>query len=89
MSHFAEIDKDTKKVIQIIVAEQSFINSGAVGDSFNWIQTSYNLNFRRKFAAVGDIYDREKDTFIPANPKSDKFQEWNEESQSWEVVVKE
>ena len=42
MSHFAEIDPDTKIVKRVIVAEQDFINSGTVGDSSNWIQTSYN-----------------------------------------------
>jgi len=40
MSHFAEISGST--VIRVIVAEQGFINSGAVGNSSNWIQTSYN-----------------------------------------------
>jgi len=41
MSHFAEIDNDNI-VQRIIVAEQDFINSGAVGDASDWIQTSYN-----------------------------------------------
>ena len=41
MSHFAEIDDDGI-VLRVIVAEQDFIDSGAVGDSSNWIQTSYN-----------------------------------------------
>ena len=41
MSHFAEIDKDGI-VQRVIVADQNFIDSGAVGDSNNWIQTSYN-----------------------------------------------
>jgi len=41
MSHFAEINNDG--IVQnVIVAEQDFIDSGAVGDSSNWIQTSYN-----------------------------------------------
>jgi len=40
MSHFAEISGST--VIRVIVAEQGFINSGAVGNSSNWVQTSYN-----------------------------------------------
>ena len=41
MAHFAEINNDG--IVQnVIVAEQNFINSGAVGDSSNWIQTSYN-----------------------------------------------
>ena len=43
MSHFAKIDDDNI-VTQVIVAEQSFINSGAVGDSSIWIQTSYNTH---------------------------------------------
>ena len=41
MSHFAEINNDGV-VQRIIVAEQDFIDSGAVGDANNWIQTSYN-----------------------------------------------
>ena len=41
MSHFAEINKDGM-VVRVISAEQDFIDSGAVGDSNNWIQTSYN-----------------------------------------------
>jgi hypothetical protein len=41
MSHFAEINNDG--IVQnVIVAEQDFIDSGSVGDSSNWIQTSYN-----------------------------------------------
>jgi len=39
--HFAEIDENNI-VKRVIVAEQDFIDSGAVGDSSNWIQTSYN-----------------------------------------------
>jgi len=40
MSHFAKVENGT--VTQVIVAEQDFINSGAVGDPAQWIQTSYN-----------------------------------------------
>ena len=39
MSHFAEIDSN-KIVQQVIVAEKDFINSGTVGEEFNWIQCS-------------------------------------------------
>jgi hypothetical protein len=42
MSHFAEISGSNNIVIRVIVAEQAFINSGAVGSESNWIQTSYN-----------------------------------------------
>ena len=50
MSHFAEIeweDLQTRKrgtVKRVISAEQDFIDSGAMGDSFNWVQTSYNTH---------------------------------------------
>ena len=66
MSHFAEIKDGVVK--RVIVAEQDFMNSGLVGDSFNWVQTSYNSNFRNKFAGVGDTYDKVNDVFIEPQP---------------------
>ena len=66
MSHFAKINGNI--VTEIIVSEQDFINSGAVGDSFLWVQTSYNNNFRKNFAAVGDTYDKTRDAFITVKP---------------------
>ena len=44
MSHFAEISGSNNIVTRVIVAEQDFINSGAVGTGSNWIQTSYNTH---------------------------------------------
>ena len=67
MSHFAEINNDGV-VQRVIVAEQDFINSGAVGDSFIWVQTSYNNNFRKQFAGIGFTYDKAKDKFIAPQP---------------------
>ena len=67
MSHFAEINSDNI-VQRVIVAEQDFINSGAVGDSFNWVQTSYNGNFRKNYAGSGYTYDKVKDAFIAPQP---------------------
>jgi hypothetical protein len=82
MSHFAEIDSDNI-VQRVIVSEQDFINSGAVGDSFNWVQTSYNNNFRKNYAGVGYTYDKTKDAFIPPKP----FPSWtlNEETCIWNI----
>ena len=40
MSHYAQVIDNI--VEQVIVAEQDFIDSGAVGDPSNWIQCSYN-----------------------------------------------
>ena len=67
MSHFAKIDKDNT-VTQVIVSEQDFINSGKVGDSFLWVQTSYNNNFRKQFAGIGYTYDKANDVFISPKP---------------------
>lgn len=41
MSHFAQLDENNI-VLQVIVAEQDFINTGLVGDPARWVQTSYN-----------------------------------------------
>jgi len=66
MSHFAEIENNL--VLRVIVAEQDFINSGAVGDSFNWVQTSYSGSFRKNYAGIGYTYDATRDAFIPPQP---------------------
>ena len=67
MSHFAKLDSNNI-VTEVIVAEQDFINSGAVGDSFLWIQTSYNGNFRGKYASIGDTWDKVNEVFISPQP---------------------
>ncbi len=84
MSHFAKLDNNYK-VIQIIVSEQDYITSGSVGDSFRWIQTSYNSNFRKNYAGVGYSYDRVRDAFIAPKP----FESWvlNEDNCCWEAPV--
>jgi len=69
MAHFAKIDSNNI-VTQVIVAEQDFINSGAVGDSFLWVQTSYSGNFRKNFAGIGSTYDKTRDAFISPKPYS-------------------
>ena len=84
MSHFAKIDSNNI-VTEVIVAEQDFINSGAVGDSFLWIQTSYNGNFRKNYAGIGYTYDKTRDAFIPPKP----YPSWtlNEDTCLWEAPV--
>jgi len=84
MSHFAKIDSNNI-VTEVIVAEQNFINSSAVGDSFLWVQTSYNNNFRKNYAGVGYTYDSALDAFIPPQP----YPSWvlNEYTCLWEAPV--
>lgn len=91
MSHFAEVIDGI--VTRVIVAEQDFIDSGAVGDPSNWIQTSYNtfhgvnrrtgIPIRKNFAGIGYTYDENKDSFIPPQP----FESWilNDEMGDWEA----
>ena len=66
MSHFAEIKDGI--VQRVIVAEQDFINSGKVGDSFVWVQCSYNNNFRKQFPGNGYRYDKANDVFVAPQP---------------------
>jgi hypothetical protein len=82
MSHFAKIDGNNI-VTDVIVAEQDFINSGLVGDSFLWVQTSYSGSFRKNFAGIGGTYDRTKDAFIGIKPA----ESWvlNESTCQWEA----
>ena len=84
MSHFAEIDNNNI-VQQVIVAEQDFINSGAVGDSFLWVQTSYNNNFRKNYAGKGYTYDQTRDAFIPPQP----YPSWllSEDTCLWDAPI--
>lgn len=95
MAHFAKVENGI--VTQVIVAEQEFINSGAVGNPENWIQTSYNTYggvhllggtpLRKNFAGVGFTYNVEKDAFIP--PKPLQYESWvlNEEKYIWEAPL--
>ena len=83
MSHFAKVENGI--VTQVIVAEQDFINSGAVGDSFLWIQTSYNYSFRKNYARPNFTYDKVRDAFIPPRPGAS----WtlDEDTCTWEAPV--
>ena len=83
MSHFAKIENNI--VTQVIVAEQDFINSGAVGDSFLWVQTSYSGSFRKNYAGLGYTYDSVRDAFISPQP----YPSWTlvEDTCLWEAPV--
>jgi len=78
MAHFAEIDENDK-VVRVIVIDNAKLlcESGneseekgveflisLFGEGRLWIQTSYNGNFRGKYACIGDSYDLVNDIFI-------------------------
>tara|TARA_R110000787_G_scaffold41223_3_gene102007 strand:+ start:202 stop:519 length:318 start_codon:yes stop_codon:yes gene_type:complete len=66
MSYFAKLNNNI--VTEVIVAEQDFINSGKVGDSSLWVETSYSGSFRKNYAGVGYTYDQTRNAFIPPKP---------------------
>lgn len=80
MAHFAQLD-DSNNVIQVIVIsnddlldangnEQEYLGmqvcQSIFGPHTRWVQTSYNSNFRKKYAGVGDKYDLVANIFYPA-----------------------
>ena len=86
MSHFAEI-RPNGLVINVIRIEPDLVNNGVFGDPHKFIQTSYNGNFRNKFAKKGDKYDRALDMFISPQP----YPSWilNETTCEWDPPVAE
>jgi len=95
MAHFTHINKNNGIVTQVIVAEQSFIDSGTLGDPSEWVQTSYNtregkhklngMPLRKNYAAVGYTYDKARDAFLPPKP----FKSWvlDEKKGTWTAPV--
>lgn len=86
MAHFAEIDENNKVLRVIVVANEDcggleFPESELIGLQFieslrlggAWKQTSYNNNFRKRYAPVDGFYDPEKDIFLSPQP----FASWN------------
>jgi len=68
MAHFAEIDANNK-VIRVLVVDNSLELKGEdflsndLGLGGRWIQTSYNGNFRGRYAGIDSIYNEELDIF--------------------------
>ena len=84
MSHFAKVENGI--VTQVIVAEEDFIATGAVGHG--WIQTSYRTlgnqhpegrPLRGNYAGVGFTYDEANDVFVAPKP----FDNWVLNTTSW------
>lgn len=84
MAHFAKIEDGI--VTQVVVVDneheadgEAYLNS--LGLEGTWVQTSYNANFRKKYAGIGDTYDAEADAFKSAQP--DPTWTWDEENWTW------
>lgn len=68
MAHFANIDENNTVTQVVVVANENEANGEeflhSLGLTGRWIQTSYNGNFRGKYAGIGDTYDEAEDIFI-------------------------
>ena len=93
MAHFAQLDENNI-VLQVIVVSNDDAPTEAVGIIFcqsllgadtRWVQTSYNNNFRVRYAGIGFTYDSALDVFISPSP----FHSWklNSETTNWEAPV--
>ena len=101
MAHFAELDYKNKVLRVAVGCNDDVANNGGdqseqaathfettvplSPDGVKWVQTSYNNNFRGRFAGIDYTYDPEKDAFIPPQ----FFPSWNlnEDTCLWEAPV--
>jgi hypothetical protein len=98
MAHFAQLENNV--VIQVIVvsnqdtADEHGVEKEDIGIDFCklifgqdtvWVQTSYNKNFRKNYAGIGDTYDEGRDAFIAPKP----FASWvlDETTCRWKAPV--
>ena len=82
MAHFARIDENNIVTQVIFVANEDTTDTNGVeveeigvafckkllGAETNWKQTSYNNNFRVRYAGISYTYNEELDAFIPPKP---------------------
>ncbi len=96
MAHFACLDENNVVTQVIVVANEdtSDVNGNEVeeigvafckkllGADTNWKQTSYNNNFRVRYAGIGYLWSEELSAFIPPKP----FASWElqEETADWQ-----
>lgn len=70
MAHFARIENGIVREVIVVSNDDApdeatglaFIAS--IGLSGDFVQTSYNANFRGKYAGIGDTYDAVNDVFV-------------------------
>lgn len=93
MAHFAQLD-DNNIVVRVIVVdnkdttdatgiEKEYIGKAHCEKIFGgkWVQTSYNGNFRKRYAGKGMVYLEEYDQFASTKPSEQhqydpKIGEW-------------
>ena len=86
MAHFAKIENNI--VTEVLVVHNDLEYRGAdflandLGFGGTWVQTSYNNNFRKKYAGIGYTYDAVNDVFIAPQP----YPSWSlDENFDWQA----
>jgi hypothetical protein len=80
MAHFAKVDNGVVETVIVVSNDDCgggvFPESESVGQAFiaslgldgQWLQTSYNSNFRKQYAGINWTYDVIKDQFVAISP---------------------
>jgi hypothetical protein len=84
MAHFAELNNSNEVLRVIVISNDDVDSHGGelssdaetfvasivphLEDGTAWKQTSYNNNFRKHYAGIGDTFDSSKDKFILPQP---------------------
>ena len=83
MAHYAKVKNGI--VEKVIVAEAEFFDTFVDDSAGEWLETSYNSNFRKNYAGIGFTYDSVRDAFYQPQP----YPSWtlNESTCQWEAPV--
>ncbi len=96
MAHFTRLDENNVVMQIIVVHNNELLDNGveseAKGIAFcqslfgadtRWAQTSYNNNFRKRYAGIGFTFNSSLDAFVP--PKPEEYPSWvlSEEIADW------
>ena len=72
MAHFAQLDNNNVVVNVVVVDNEHELQGEFYCEMLfggRWKQTSYNGRIRKKFAAIGDLYNEKLDMFVAPQPK--------------------
>jgi len=97
MAHFAKLNEQNEVTEVIVISNQDTSDASGVEKEYigaaycerllggRWVQTSYNSNFRKRYAGKGMIYNEDLDAFVYAKP----HEGWilNETTAEWEAPV--
>lgn len=92
MAHYAFLNENNVVTEVIVGIDENELIDGLPPEEWygnfrgqRCIRTSYNGNIRGRYAGIGDVYDEEKDVFIPRKP----YESWtlDEENLIWNPPV--